>query len=220
MSQIITDGLFTVASAVSNYRYSAPFAQYGITNLYVVEQDFVIEEASFSPLAVDTPHPTLAGFYLALESPMQPVATQDTVKWTRRYSQLPTSFSRANGTYAYTFPVILTGLLTTSRLFAKPFAVNSRVQTDFFHQSDSTTIPVIEPQRYVLITFPSIDATSPYGEPVVSNAGFGVSATIPDESTYQSWVAGGIEIVPEASKITPNWMGNIHMRETIYIKAH
>ena len=219
MGNVITDGDFSTASAVSDFRFSAPFAQYGINNLYVVEQDFVIDRASFSPLAVDTAHPTLAGFFLALETPMQPVAFAGTVKWTRRYAQVPASFSRPGGTYPYTFPVMFTGVTDTSRLFAKPLVVNCRIQVDFFHTSDPNTIAVVEPQRYIN-SFSNVDATSPYGEPVVTNAGFGVTPTLPTLATYQAWIAAGVEIVAEACKITPNWMGNIHMRETIYVKAH
>lgn len=219
MSNLITDGDFSTASAVSDFRFSAPFAQYGIVNLYVVEQDFVINRASFAPLAIDTAHPTLAGYFLALETPMQAVAVEGTVKWTRRYAQVPASFSRKGGTYPYTFPILFTGVTSTSRLFSKPLVVDSRVQVDFFHISDSTTVPVIEPQRYIN-SLSGFDATSPYGEPVVTDPGFGVTPTVPDLTTYNSWVSGGIEIVPEASKVTPNWMGTIQMRETLYIKAH
>jgi len=220
MSDIITDGDFSSASPVSDYRYSAPFAQFAINNLYLVEQDFVIESTHFSPLAIDTAHPLLADFYLAMETPMQPTSMSNIMRWTRKYSKVPPSFSRPGGTYPYSFPVMWTGVNDTSRLFAKPITVNARIQTDFFHTSDANTITIIEPQRYVLALAPTVDATSPWGEPVVTNAGFGIAETTPDLATYQAWVAGGIEIVPEASKITPNWMGNIHMRETIYLKAH
>lgn len=219
-NNIITDGDFTTPAVASALRYSAPFVQYGVKDLYVVDQDFVIDAAFFSPLAIDTAHPTLSGFFLAMETPPVPVAFEGTVKWTRRYAKVPTNFSHAGGTYVYTFPVIFTGVNATSRLFAKPFSVNSRIQVDFFHQTDSTTVAVIEPQRYVISTSPNTDATSPYGEPVVTNPGFGVTPTIPDLTTYVGWVNSGTELVPEASKLTPNWMGYIHMRETIYIKAH
>lgn len=219
MSDILTDGDFSTAHAVSGFRYSAPFAQFGINNLYVVEQDFVISEANFSPLAVDTAHPTLSGFFLALETPYAHVAIGNTVKWTRRYSQVPSSFSRPGGTYAYTFPVMLTGVLATSRTVAKPITVNARIQVDFFHTNDPDSISVTQPQRYFLAASPQSDATSPYGEPVVSDGSTFLAATVPDYTTYTGWIAGGIEIVPEASKITPNWNGNIHMRETVNLKA-
>lgn len=220
MSSFITDGDFTTAQPVSDIRYIAPFSDLGVNTILVVDQDFVINRANYSPLAIDTPHPTLLGYFLARETDPQPVVVNDTVRWTRRYSQVPSSFSRPGGTYVYTFPVMWTGLNATSRLFPKPISVGSRIQYDFFHTSDPNSITIIEPQRYVISTSTNTDATSPWGEPVVTNAGFGVTPTIPDLATYQSWVVGGIEIVPEASKITPNWMGNIHMRETIYIKAH
>lgn len=218
MSDFLTDGDFTTASAVSAFRYIAPFAQFGIKTLYVVEQDFVIDVASFSPIDVGTAHPTLAGYFLAIETPYQSVNPNNIVRWTRRYSQVPSSFSRPGGTYNYTFPAILTGDPTTSRFTTKPLTVNSRIQTDFFQTSDPDGITIINPQRYVLTTSPNSDATSQYGEPVVTNAA-AFSGTTPSESTYNSWIAGGIELVPEASKITTNWMGNIHMRETIYVKA-
>jgi len=219
MPDLITDGDFSTAANVSGYRYSAPFSQYGVNTLYVVEQDFVIAESAFSPLAIGTAHPTLTGFFLAVETPYQHTSLNNTVKWTRRYSKVPASFSHPGGTYAYTFPILLTGDLSTSRLFAKPLTVNARVQVDFFQTTDANSIAVIEAQRYVLATNPTIDATSPYGEPVVSDSTFSTAATVPSYTTYFAWIAGGIELVPEASKITPNWMGNIHMRETIYLKA-
>ena len=220
MPQFITDGDFTTAQPVSAVRYSAPFSQYGINNLYVLEQDFVINVGQFAPLAIDTAHPTIAGFYLAVETPYQPTSLADVVRWTRRYASLPSSFSRPGGTYNYTFPVMYTGVNDTSRLFPKPLTVNSRIQVDFFRLSDPNTITVIEPQRYVIITSLDTDATSQWGQPVVTDAGFGLAATVPSLTTYKSWIATGTEIVAEASKITPNWMGNIHMRETIYVKAH
>lgn len=220
MSNILTDGDFTTAQPVSDIRYVAPFSDLGVNTILVIDQDFCINRANFSPLAIDTAHPTLGGYYLARETDPSPVSINDTVKWTRRYAQVPSSFSRPGGTYPYTFPVLYTGVNDTSRLFAKPLTVNCRIQRDFFHTSDPDSITIIEPQRYVIATNPTQDATSPWGEPVVTDAGFSVTETIPSLTTYQSWVAGGIEIVPEASKITPNWMGNIHMRETIYIKAH
>lgn len=220
MPDILTDGDFTVAAVVSDFRYSAPFAQYGIKDFYVVEQDFVIARASFAPLDIGTAHPTLANYFLAIETPMQPVSINNVVRWTRRYSKVPANFSRPGGTYAYSFPVMLTGDLTTSRLFSKPITVNSRIQVDFFQTSDPDTITIIQAQRYVLAVSPTIDATSPYGEPVVSDAAVGLAPTTPTQTTYSAWIAGGIELVPEASKVTPNWMGNIHMRETVYLKAH
>lgn len=218
MSNVITDGDFSTAGAVSDFRFSAPFAQFGVNTLYVVEQDFVIHRASFLPLAIDTAHPTLADYFLAIETPMQPVSKEGIVKWTRRYSKVPAAFSHAGGIYPYTFPILYTGVLNTSRLFSKPLSVNTRIQVDFFHTSDSTSVAAIEPQRYIN-SISGFDATSQYGEPVVTDPGFGVTPTVPDLTTYNSWVSGGIEIVPEASKVTPNWMGNIHMRETVYIKA-
>jgi hypothetical protein len=219
MPDILTDGDFSTAANVSDIREYAPFSQYGINDLLVLEQDFVIARASYSTLAIDTTHPTIANYFLALETPYSAVAMKNTVQWTRRYAKVPSSFSRPGGTYPYTFPVLLTGDLTTSRLFAKPITVNARIQVDFFHTSDPNSIAIIDAQRYVLAFNPTIDATSPYGEPAVADASFSLALTVPSYTTYAAWIAGGIEIVPEASKITPNWMGNIHMRETIYLKA-
>jgi len=223
MPDLITDGDFSTAKNISGLRYSAPFAQYGISNLYVVEQDFVINESSFSPLAVDTAHPTLPGFFLATESAYQHVSVNNTVKWTRRYAQVPSSFSRPGGTYNFTYPVMINPagafVDTGSRLQPKTLTVPCRVLTEFIHTSDPDSISVIEAQRFVLALYPAIDATSPFGQPAVSDLTTFSVATSPSFTTYNAWIAGGIEFVAEASKITPNWMGNIHMRETTYIKA-
>lgn len=223
MAQFILDAPpgqeFTTAQPVSDIRPIMPFSQFGVNSVYVYEQDFVQLRANFTPLAIDTAHPTIPNCYLALETNPQAVGRNDIVRWTRRYASVPTSFSHSGGTYPYTFPVILTGVNASSRLAPFSFSVASRVQVDFFHQSDPSTVAVIEPQRYVISTSPQSDATSPFGQPVVSNA-IAFVPTIPDQPTYSGWVTAGVEIVPEASKLTSYWMGYIHMRETIYIKAH
>jgi hypothetical protein len=219
MSDILTDGDFTIATAVSDIRESAPFVQFGIATIYVIDQDFCIARAFYSPLAIDTAHPTLAGYFLAKESPYQPVSINHIVKWTRTYSKVPSNFSRPSGTMPYTFPAMLTGDSTTSRLAPKTMTVNARMQTDFFHTSDPDSITVIQPQRYVLAAHTDTDASSSeFGQPIVTN-GAAFTETLPNVGAYKTMVATEIEIVPEASKITPNWMGNIHMRETLYIKA-
>lgn len=219
MAQFITDNDFTTAQPVSDVRSIMPFSQYAVNVAYVIEQDFVQLKANWTPLAIDSAHPTIPGYYLAIESNPVPAAVKQIVQWTRRYASLPASFSRSGGDYPYTFPAILTGVAASSRLAPFSFTVASRIQTDFFHQNDPTTIPTIEPQRYVISTSPQSDATSPYGQPVVTNP-VAYIATIPNQPTYSGWITSGTEIVPEASKLTSNWMGYIHMRETIYIKAH
>jgi hypothetical protein len=165
----------------------------------------------------------LAGFFLALETPMTPTAVANIMKWTRRYAQVPSSFSRPGGNFNYTFPVMINPagafVDTGSRLQPKTLTVSCRIQTTFAHTSDPDSIPVTEAQRYVLAAYPNTDATSPFGQPVVSDLTTFSIATTPSYDTYASWIASGIELVPEASKITTNWMGNIHMIETIYIKA-
>lgn len=219
MPDLLLDNDFSVASPVSDLRFSAPLNQYGIPDLLISEQDFCIERSSFIPLAIDTPHPTLAGFFLASESPMQPTAVANIMKWTRKHCKVPASFSRPGGTYNYAFPAILSSSWAQSRQQPKTLTVASRIQTDFFHTSTPDSIPIIEAQRYIIAGRPGIDALGPQGQPCVSDASFTTAVTDPSAATYLSWVAGGVEIVPEMSKVTPFWNGFIHMRETIYVKA-
>lgn len=216
-----TSGDFSLPVAITAPMFSKPFSDSGINIDYVLTQDFqmsLIDYVTNGPLALDTPHDNYVDFLLTKEGNIMDIGGGK-VKWTRTYAKLPATFSVAGGTYPYTFPAFNTGALITGRP-PITLTVISRIQRDFFHQADSTTIPIIQPQRYVLTTFPTYDAISSlFGQPVVQDDTVFSPLTVPSLTDYQAMIAAGDEIVPEASRITANWNGNFHMRETIYLKA-
>lgn len=69
---------------------------------FLFEQDYVIERASFSPLALDTPHPDIPDAYLVEETPWEDIGG-NVVKWTRVYSKIPAAW-RDYESFAWTIP--------------------------------------------------------------------------------------------------------------------
>ena len=86
MNSAYQDGTFTVAKAVTLPVFSAPFP--GVNVDYVLTQDWVIDLANYSPLALDTAHPDYPTFKLAQESEKRDLGG-GVVQWTRTYWKLP-----------------------------------------------------------------------------------------------------------------------------------
>jgi hypothetical protein len=83
-----TSGNFASPVACGPPLFSAPIP--GVNTLYLLTQDFMVNAASFSPIALDTPHPDNAAFLLVAESPPSDV-TGLKLRWTRTYAKVPTA---------------------------------------------------------------------------------------------------------------------------------
>lgn len=159
VNNLIIDSDWTVASQHGTERFSAPFD--GDKTQYIWEADYVISLASFAPVALDTAHPVLTGYFLVKESALSPVGVSDVVKWTRTYAKIPTTrneyssivyqfigytgyISAANGTITANIP----GRKRFSR------TATCRIQYDYFLASSGQTyttpgaIPVNQQQLY------------------------------------------------------------------------
>lgn len=217
MANVITDGDFTTASAVSAITYESPIA--GVSTPYIARQDFVILATSFSPLAIGTAHPTLADYYLQEETAPQATSVEQVVRWTRVYAKVPETHSEP-GTIAYNFIGFwgIFGINVTTvdgrQRFTK--TVPARVQYDYYRLDgvtyvDVTDIPIVEAQRYT------------YGDPslyldvdYLSDSPPFTDATTPTRTEYEGWVLAKTPIVAATSELDL-WMGNIVRRKTIYI---
>lgn len=237
MPTILEDNGWTVATEHGPSRLSAPFPH--TTALYVLEQDFMVNEANFSPLALNTPHATLPAYKLVSEGP--PTIEGGVRTWTRKYAQVPDSWSEINKTLVYNFigfwGVILAnsnGNLNSSEVAGRPRrsrAVNVKAQHDFF---------LVGPGGLASEFFISVSSETKYYSPSIgldlqpveidylTDTVMGgttlVASTTPSMSTYRGWMASdaasgdSFSIIVQASNIT-RWMGNIFQRETLYIKA-
>ena len=157
MSVLYVDGDFTVATAVSKPRYSQPFQ--GDSGFYVLQQDFQQFVDNFAPLALNTPHPVYATFFLTNESAHQ---TMDggVIRWTRTYCQVPSSrndVSSINYRFiGYAFQTTSVGSVI-STLVGRPRVtrtVAARVQHDYYLVGTGGTytnpsgIPILLEQAY------------------------------------------------------------------------
>ncbi len=215
---VYMDDDLTIAQAVSAPVFSKPFSNLGVVDDLILTQDFWQLKANKVVLPLDTAHPDYATFLLAMEGPETDMGG-NVVKWTRTYAKLPDSFTRKGGSIPYTFPAFNTGVLTTGRP-PITLTVPTIVQYDFFRQADTSTIPVFQAQTYVLAGFPNYTAISSiFGSPVVADNTVFSMLTVPSLANYQVMITNGDLLVAIASEITPNWMGNIHMRKTIKVVA-
>jgi hypothetical protein len=132
-NNLIDDGGYTVAQPLDLQRMTAPFE--GDPNYYILEQDYDQYEANFTPLALNTPHPTAAGYFLVKETPLQPVGAGGVVKWTRRYALIPNTRSDL-ASMAYKFPALfgVFGVNITALVGRPAFTVTTtaRIQYDYF----------------------------------------------------------------------------------------
>lgn len=80
------DGSQATARAVSAFVKEPAFE--GVNELLIGRQDFVQARASYTPLALGTPHPDDADFLLAKEDNFQDLG-EDIRQWTRTYAKVP-----------------------------------------------------------------------------------------------------------------------------------
>lgn len=109
---IVLDGDYTqtglLAIRVNEARALQPFSGHGDENVYLIEEDIQVLAASYAPLALDTPHPTLADFYLVADG-LNPSMQGGTVRqFTRLWGKIPAQ--RIEGsTIAWSIPGLARG---------------------------------------------------------------------------------------------------------------
>lgn len=215
MAAFKVDGDFTVATACSAARKSFPIP--GDNTSFIVEQDFMQFFANFTPLALNTAHPTFTNAYLVEETPLQDLGG-GVARWTRRYATIPATRDEYE-TFAYHFIGFygVWGINVTTVTGRDRFTktVVSRLKHEYFLCATGQTyetpdlIPIIPAQAY---EFNGI-ATDYLGD----SPPFSV-ASDPSRTEYEAWIAAGTEIVAEDSRVS-RWLGNIYERVTRYVVA-
>lgn len=221
---MITSGPLETAKPSGAPVFSAPFSSLGVNTVFVLRQPWMQFLVNFAPLALDTPHPVYADFLLVEESPLEDSGVAGVVKWSRIYAKKPEDFSRPAGNYSYNFIGFFGsfGSAVTQATGRNRFTRNvpARLQRDFFligasPSADFLTfeeIPQISQQRYYYGSDPTLDLDFLADSPPFQQA------TTPSATAYKAMITAEDEIVAEASKLEV-WMGNIYIRETIYVKA-
>lgn len=225
MAAFKTDGTFSTASAVGAARKSFPFD--GDNTSFIVDQDFMIAFASFTPLALNTAHPTFTTAYLVKESPLEDLGG-GIARWTRTYATIPASLDSFE-TFNYRFIGFLgAGTPPYSQYTVQvgdqrdPFTktVVARVTADYFlcatgeTYETPTDIPVNEAQKYTFDGQPN----SPIEYLVDAGTNPFATATEPTLPDYRDMVTDEDEIIAEDSTLE-RWMGNIYVRKTRRVKA-
>ena len=225
MAAFRTDGTFTTASATGAAEKSFPIE--GDNSSFIVEQDFVIAIGSFSPLALNTAHPTYTTAYLVKESPLQDLGA-GIMRWTRTYAQIPATRDDYE-TSVYRFPGFLgAGTPPYSQYQIAvgdqrdPFEKScvTRVENEYFLCAAGQTyvspdlIPIIPATKYHfdgiennLVDYLVDHTTNPFA-----------TETVPSLPDYLAMITAGDEVVVEDSRVE-RWMGNIYVRKTRYVKA-
>ena len=215
--QYKTGEIDDLAAAISGVVFERPFP--GINVDYILKQRFMQPLINWEPTDLNTPHDDYADFLLVEESPLQD-ASAGLVTWERTYAKVPDTYSEPGGNYAYNFIGYFGafGLNVTTATGRERFVrtVPMRIQRDFFLVDGDTIptpfdIPVVEAQKYYSV---DEDVEVDY----LGDSDILANETTPSRTDYQAMIAAGDEIVAEDSRLT-RWMGNIFMRETLYIKA-
>lgn len=220
-------GNFHTAVAAGPTLFSAPFP--GISSAYLLRQRFMQDIEFWGALPLNTPHPAFTQYYLVEESPLDDSGVAGIVSWNRTYARVPDSYNEPGGNYAYNFIGFfgVFGINVTTITGRDRFTRNVPVKVvkDFFLvdadtgtpggdiYDDWTNIPTIPALRYYYASNPELDVDALADSPPFS------VATTPSRTQYQDLIdADAFNVVVEESRLT-RWMGNIYMRETMYVKA-
>lgn len=217
MPDAIADGIWTSPQVDGPPRYSAPLPH--TSALYVVEQDYVCDWDNFTPQALNTAFDLDGSYKLVFEGDPQNAGAA-VRRWTRRYAQVPGSWTDAGGDYAYNFIAISEVAALPQGRNSQVLEVPLRIQRDYFLVGSGGTYAdyaamvgaaTIPQQTYTLTLYPSAYATR-------LTAIGADTPTTPSAEQYLGWVAAGTEIAVDTS-VFSRWMGNIFVRETRYVKA-
>jgi hypothetical protein len=92
--------------AIGDPSWERPFID--LTAELVLTRSYIQDAAYFSPLALDSIHPTLADMFLVDEGPRDGNSAPGFYKWTRTYARIPPS-RQVFGSYSWLVPGISTG---------------------------------------------------------------------------------------------------------------
>jgi hypothetical protein len=92
MSVLWQDGDWSIAAVDGAKRWFNPIED-STAGKVAFEQDYMQSESSWTPVALGTRHPSLAGFFLTKESQLTPLGGGK-VKWTRTYAKIPDARTR------------------------------------------------------------------------------------------------------------------------------
>jgi hypothetical protein len=210
---LIFDGDFSTAKAISPLLYSAPIP--GVETKYVVTQKFCQQKDSIVPIAIGTEHPDLANFFLVEEN-IPAMAGGGILTWDRVYSKIPETHSEPS-TISYNFigyaGLFGNGVGTTGR-GRWTRSVNCEIQHDYFQIGTVAyptilDVPRIVAQKYVAgddARF-NVDYLYPAAGPITSS---------PTLEEYYALIDAETPIAAEDSALE-RWMGNILVRKTAYI---
>ncbi len=223
---VYADGTYTAPFAVSLPELSAPFPRVNLD--YVLTQNWVCNLANYTPAALDTAHPDYAAFLLVREDNKRDLLGGK-VQWTRTYAKVPASWEDA-ATINFTFPGsnFAVGAVAVRNPFAR--TVVARVLYEYFLCSDGQTYPTPKEIPVIPVFQPYLSAWGVHSYTNILRMPLdaeGVTVPTPVEYVAKIGAMPGIvdangafvnEIVGQDSSVA-QWMGNIYVRETRYIKA-
>jgi len=213
-------GDYTVATACSLPVFDAPFKEDGIKEQYILRQDFMQLLSAYVPLDLDTPHPDYSDFILVEESEQRDV-TGGRVRWTRTYAKVPDAYEKEVDTVTFTFPgksglvtggVVGYGGSDNGRL-PLPKTVDYTRARAFFLNPAPGDLPIL---KQFQVTYGVQEEPTAYLNDNATNPNY--DDTAPSRTEYEALVAAGEQLITQDSA-RRIWMGNIYMRETIYVTA-
>lgn len=225
---ILDDGNFRIATAHLPAR-RIPNVIPNQSTVYLIEQDYVQNFADFTPLALNTLHPTEANFRLVEETPLEDFGG-GVAKWTRVFAKVPATWSEL-ATLSYSFVGYLgttgldaAGLFGGRERFSRN--VNAKVTRDYFlvgvggSYASELNIPMIALTLYLS---PGYGLSNPSDTDFIGLAAAYSPPFTPSRETYEGWVAadaaGASSFHIVARSIIQRWRGNIWCREVHYVKA-
>jgi len=236
MPDILEDNNFTTATEHLPARRSAPIPT--VNALYLLEQDMAQNEANYTPLALNTAHPTDASYKLVAEGP--PTIEAGVRTWTRIYAQVPATWTDENE-YPYNFigwggNYVVDGRFpggidptTVQGRARRVITVPAQLTYEYFlvgiggTYASHESIPVIQDTQY----YYNVGGIFPSGRVNVDfiwdSAAFS-NPSVPSLTQYFALVAvdaasaNSFSLVVKPSRLT-RWKGNIYQRETLRVKA-
>ena len=234
MAAFKTDGTFTTATLHGPPRRSHPFN--GDLSSYLIEQDFMVAFTSYTPLALNTAHPTFTTAYLVAESGLSDVGG-GIAQFTRTFATIPTARDEYESFTAFFPGLIDTGAATPpynqwwagagSGTDPQTKKVPSRLSHEYFLCAAGQTFTTPGAITIIAEQIFTLDSNTLARIEYLLPAGVFWSDSDPTREEWITLQGGGTglgtganagEFVAEDSDIS-RWMGNIWERVTRYVKA-
>lgn len=228
-------GNFTVATPCSLPELSQPLL--GQPFDYLLKQEFMIGIKNYTPLALNTPHPDFATYFLVSPEPEKKDQSGGMVKWTRTYAQVPASYTEPGGNLNYTIigfeGVFGIGVTDIAGRPTRPDNLECQLLHDFFlvgpmplEYQSWEAIPMISATEYVY-DYHAINPANNndfFPTTLLTNKPPFNIATIPSRADYEAMILADAEDPTSFSLVAENstierWMGNIYRRTTRKVKA-